>query len=130
MHNTILLRSLYQLQSSGTLVLPSEKVSKLIEGAGKENDCFTRVRLQALSSKENVCFTGEPAISFEISGNRIAVIAKAKTEFMHESIRRLLDISYSVLRDLAICTLDDASFDVSKHYVEIREIAITAIREE
>ena len=101
----------------------------MIEGAGKENDCFTQVRDQAMSSKENVCFTGDLAISFEISGNRIVIIARAVTEFLHQSIRRLLDISYSVLRDLALCTLDDASFDVSKHYVEIREIAITAIRE-
>ncbi len=123
------MRSLYQLQSSGTLVLPSEKVSRLIEGAGKENDCFTMVRAQALSSGENVCFTDVPSISFKISGNRIAVIAKARTEFLHDSIKRLLDISYSVLRDLSFCTLDDASFDFSKHFVEIRDIAITAILE-
>lgn len=121
---------MYWLESRGTLVLPSEKVSSLIAEVGRENDHFKSVKETALASKENLCFLNTPGISFEINGNRVEVIIEGKTEFLHESIKRLMDMIYSVLRDLAFSVMDGDEFDESKSFVVIRDIAITGVKKE
>ncbi len=116
---------MYILESRGTLVMPAEKVATLIEHSGKEGDIFQAVMNNTIESEENLCLAGKPHIKFEISGNRIEAVVTASSEFSRDAIRRMIDIAYTVLRDLAFSILDENSMDESKTYVVLKDIALT-----
>ena len=120
--------AMYDLESRGTLVMPAEKISTLIELSGKVGDIFQAVRENSMDSHENLCLEGKPHIKFEISGNRIETVVTASSEFAKDAIRRMIDIAYTVLRDLAFSVLDENSMDESKTYVVLKDIALTRFR--
>lgn len=119
---------MYDLESRGTLVMPAEKVAELIQSSGKSNDFFEAVRVGSTETNENICLAGKPHIKFEISGNRIEAVVTASSESVTEAIRRMIDIAYTVLRDLAFAVLDESSFDESRTYVVLKDIGLTSLR--
>ena len=115
------------VESQGTLVLPEQSLEKLVKSINSGHDYFDLAKESAMDSTKNSCFSGAPHISFEVSGNRVVVKVKARSELINEPIERSLDIVFLTLKKLALSTMEASEFGDSGSLLVIRDIAVTSL---